>query len=157
MPKDISTLFKERIEGNQEILDISNPDDLENSYNFVFDNSSNLETMTNIDDDFSDGKLKITSGQTTATAITSTRTTSANITKVELKINAWNFGDSIVEVSVDGGLNYFEIQRNVLYEYGDEFGNKFNYSGNNLKIKITLNSTDANPSPNVESMAVLYT
>jgi len=147
MPKDISTLFKERIEGNQEILDISNPDDLENSYNFVFDDNNDVLTFTNTE--VSNGMLQLTSGETTGTMLSESRSLSDIVTYLEIKYNGWNLGDSIFQVTTDGGLNWQTLTRNTK--------TAASYSGSSVQIKITLNSTDANPSPNVESMAVLYT
>lgn len=147
MPEDISSIIKNRIEENQELFNIDNPDDLENSYNFIFDDNSNVETITGLS--ITGGKLQISAGGSTGTLITSTRDAVANITKIELKYDGWNLGDSTFEVSVDGGLNYETVTRNTVIVPG--------YSGSDLKLRMTLNSTSGNPSPNIESLALLYT
>lgn len=145
--QNLATIIKDRIDDNQELLSISNESDLENSYNFTFNDNTNIETFTNTE--VTGGKLQLTTGSSTGTAIITTRTTSSNVTEVELKYNGWNLGDSVFEVSVDGGLNYQTVTNNTV--------TTITYSGNLLKLKITLNSTAANPSPNVESLALLYT
>jgi hypothetical protein len=147
MPETISTVIKDTINASQEMLNIDNPDDLENSYNFIFDDNSNVETITGLS--ITGGKLQISAGGTTGTLITSTREVAANITKIELKYDGWNLGDSTFEVSVDGGLNYETVTRNTVMTPS--------YSGSSLKLRTVLNSTAANASPNIESMALLYT
>jgi hypothetical protein len=145
--QDISTLIKSQMQSTQSLFNIDNPDDLENSYNFPFNDSSDVETLTNTE--IVAGKLQLTSGSSTGTMISSTRTTATNVTKAELKYSGWNLGDSTFEVSVDGGLNYQTLTVDTLLNIG--------FSGNNLKIRVTLNSTVGNLSPNTDSLTLLYT
>lgn len=144
--QDLSTIIKSQMQNTQALFNIENPDDLENSYNFPFNDNSNVETMTNLT--ITGGKLQLTSGST-GSMISSTRTTVVNVTKAELKYSGWNLGDSTFEVSVDGGLNYQTLTVDTLLN--------ISYSGNNLKIRVTLNSTAGNPSPNIDSLTLLYT
>jgi hypothetical protein len=145
--ENLATIIKDRIDENQELLAISNENDLENSYNFTFNDNSNMGTMTHTE--ISGGKLQLTSGYSTGTALSAVRTTIANVTKVEVKYSGWNMTDSTIEVSVNGGLNYQTLTANTV--------TNVSYSGSSLMFKITLNSTAANPGPNLDSLVLLYT
>lgn len=137
-------VLMERSRKEIEIQVAPNPNKLNFSYNFTFDDSTNIETNPALNCQTVAGKLQLTPPNTTGYIITSTRAASSNITKIQLSYNGWNLGTSTFEVSVDGGLRYETIQKDVLFTPS--------YSGSNLKLKITLNSTTAQ----IESLALLY-
>jgi hypothetical protein len=144
---DLSTVIKGQAQATQALMSIENADDLENSYVYPFNDSADIETMT--DTQVTAGALALTAGSSTGSMITNSITAASNITKVQVKVTGWNLGDSTFEVSVNGGLDYEAATLGAVTVPG--------YSGSTLKVRVTLNSTAGNPSPNIDTMAVLYT
>jgi len=144
--KGTEQVLAERSRKEIEIQEAPNPNKLNYSHNFTFDDSTNIET--NVDCSITGGRLQLATGQTTGYVISVNKDTTNNITKIELRYSGWNLGDSTFEVSVNGGLNYQTVTANTLFTPS--------YSGHYLKIKVTLNSTASNSSPNIDSMAILY-
>lgn len=143
--KGTSQVLKERTKKELAIVVVENPNRLSYSYNFTFDDTTNIASQSNTT--VSEGFLKLVSGQTTGTMLTSTKTATSNISYAELRWEGENLGASTFEVSVDG-LNYQTITRNQLLT--------ITFVGLSLKIRVILNSDSNNPNPKVDSLAILY-
>jgi uncharacterized protein with beta-barrel porin domain len=92
--------------------------------------------------------LKLSSGYSEGEMITENKTSSVNITKVELKYYGKDLGNTNFYVTVDGGLNYEQIYRDTLKE--------LSFSGKVLNIKIEMSSDALNVNPEIDSMSLLY-
>jgi len=143
--QNISTLIKDRIDDQQKSLDIENPNDLENSYNFTFDNDTNCNHSST---ETSDGKLQLTYGSTTGTMTSNARTTTDLITQAELRINGSDLRYSTFKISADGGTTWEAITADHLYILV--------HTGKQLKVRVNLVKSSSTPDPSVDSLAVLY-
>ena len=135
-------LFKERISAEQNIADIANPYEMRYSWNFTFDDDSQIASHSDTETD--EGYLILQAGKSTGTAITTTLTTSNDVTEVHLKVN----GNSLV------GTNYWVSANNgITWESVTPDTKKILSSpGTKLKLKIELNSS----STQIDSLALLY-
>lgn len=144
--KGVEQILEERVRKEVEIQDAKNPNKMFYSFNFTFNDSKNIQTMVGCK--IENGKLKLQYGETTGIMLSKTIEHKDNISKLELRYEAVNIGDSVIQVSVNGGLNWEVLPRGVLFEPS--------FVGNKLRVKVTLNSTSLNPSPEIDSLAVFY-
>ena len=127
------------------ITKIDNPNNLSFSYNFTFDDTTNILSQKNTT--VTDGKLTLVSGKTTGTMVTNLKTASSNITKTELRYAGQDLGISIFRISVDNGISWEIVTRNTLHTVTG--------SGKRLKIKVQLKSDSDNLVPEVDGLVVL--
>lgn len=93
----------------------------------------------------SDGYLIVSSGSSSGTMITAARNTGSNVSKFELRAEGDNIAGNVnYYVSVDNGITWQSVSRNTLTTPTSE--------GNQLKIKVVLNSADAK----IDTLGVLY-
>lgn len=144
--KGTSQVLKERTKKELQLTKVQNPNDLEYSYNFTFEDTTNILSLT--DTQVSEGFLKLVEGKTTGTMITDNHEADTNISQIELRWEGENLAVSTFEVSVDAGTNYEELERDEMIDMG--------FVGKNLKIRVTLLSDANNKAPRVDSLAVLY-
>jgi len=109
----IPNLFKERIVAEKGLEDIYNPNELENTYNFTFEDFSKITTHTNLS--IADDELYLSNE--TGTLITDIRDTSSNVTKCEVRMTGQDMGDSTFYISVDGGVSWEEVILKPVYGY----------------------------------------
>lgn len=140
-----SYLMKERIEKEIGLRDIPNPNEMRYSYNLTFDDDTGL---THYNTQTTQGRLHLQTGETTGTCTSSVKTTDNNITYVELRIDGSDLTSSVFQCSVDGGINWQTLIKNILTTITN--------SGNSLRVRITLISNSQNPNPLLESLALLY-
>jgi len=143
--KGIPYYFRKRKEKEIALQKILNPNELKYSYNFTFDDDSNIESHSGTET--KNGKLILSSGQTSGTMITTTHTANDNISQVELKFVGSNLDNSTFEISVNDGMNYETITRDKLFTVS--------HTGNQLKLKITLRESGTTR-PEIDSLALLY-
>jgi hypothetical protein len=138
--KGIAQIFKDNMQKGMAIEKIINPFDMRYSYNFTFDNDTNLAhagTYT------SDGSLL---GAGTCTS--SSRETTNNVVKVQLKVIGQDVGVSTFEVSVDDGDTWETVNLNEEFVVGS--------TGNHLAWRVTLTSDSDNTYPKIDSLSLLY-
>jgi hypothetical protein len=142
----IGNILASRISAEKELYKASNINDMRNSYSFSFSDSTNISSLSGME--ISGGNLKLSSGYSEGEMITENKTSSVNITKVELKYYGKDLGNTNFYVTVDGGLNYEQIYRDTLKE--------LSFSGKVLNIKIEMSSDALNVNPEIDSMSLLY-
>lgn len=140
-----SLLLQQRKERNLELRDILNPNKLLYSYNFTFDDDTDL---THYQTETTEGRLQLQSGETTGTCTTSAKTTLTDVTYVELRIKGSDLTSSTIQISADGGSHWQTVTKNTYTSVTD--------SGNQLRIRMTLLSDTDNPNPIIDSIAILY-
>lgn len=140
-------IFKERLEAEQRLSNVSNPYEMRYSYNEGFDDSSNIESKTTID--IKDSCAVIRSAYTEGVLTIKAVTTPTNITQFELRVDGSDLADSIFEVSCNNGVNWEVVTRNTLISAPSTTGNR-------LKVRVTLYSTWHNAQPKLDAIAVLY-
>jgi len=141
-PTTIAQQMKVRAQRELELVRVTNPNNLEFSYNFPFDDDTN--TLTDSTTQRIDGYLA-TDGSVSGTWISSTRTADSDITQVELKYKGENNEGTVFKVSVDSGLNWVTATKDSLI-------NPFPYSGNRVALRVEFSSASAK----VYSIAILY-
>lgn len=142
----IPSLFKEGIKKDLENEKIENPNKLDYSYNFTWDDDTDVSTHE--DTEVYEGSLQLRLNKTTGTCITNTKTVDSNITYAELRVNGQDFASSDFYISIDSGITWEAIS----------IGSKYDVVGlgNRLKMKIILNIDTENPNPQLKSTALLY-
>ena len=144
--KGIPQFFRDRMSKELGLEKINNPNRMSFSYNFTFDDNTNIDSHSGTET--TGGALKLTTGSSTGTMTTSSKTASSTVSQVEIKIVGSNLDISTFEVSANGGLNYTTVTKDVL--------KALSVSGTNLKIRVNLISNTANPNPSVESLVCLF-
>jgi hypothetical protein len=150
------TLEKETY-GNEQVLreiknretglqNVSNPDKLQQSYNFEFDDTTDISGLT--DAELQDGSLKISTGNK-GVMISNTRTAGKNITKIRCEYTGVDLGICTIEVSVDGGNSYTYLTKSST--------STFSGTDKQLVVRATLNSDTTNPNPAMNSLVIYYT
>jgi hypothetical protein len=122
------------------ITQSDNVNKLNYSFNFTFDVDSGTHSTTEI----TEGVLK-TDGSASGTWISQVKALSQDATEFELRVIGESLPGTTYYVSSDNGLNWQEVTT---------LKTKYNFSptGQNLKIKVILNSA----STQIKSLALLY-
>lgn len=140
--KTIPQIFKDRKKAELQLQKITNPFKMTNSFNFPFDDLSNIDEILSQDVTVAESNLKISSGSV-GTMISNLRTATENITQVHLKV----IGDALAETtywaSSDNGDTYTQINLETL---------TYIPTGTQLRLKVILNNTNTR----VDSIALLY-
>lgn len=124
---------------------VGNPNGMNFSYNFTFDNTENTDTLTNVTID--NGKLILSTGATSGIMTSVRKVTGSNITSVELRFSGTNLDNSTFEASADNGTNFVTLTRNTVTTITN--------TGKNLVLRITLR-TSGDTRPDLDSVALLF-
>ncbi len=143
---EIPKVFGARIEQELALKKIVNPYKLNQSFNFTFDDNS--EIATNIDCVTINGSLKLSMGKSTGTVTSIARSSSNNISEIQLKYAGKDLDNSRFYFSVDNGTTWEEI---IKEEYKVPIA-----SGKWLKLKVELNSDSIHTNPELGSCVLLY-
>jgi len=140
----LDTLFKKGGEKDLQQEGITNPFDLNFSYNFVFDDNSLFDQAAS-DDNIStaNGKLVLSSGST-GTFVSLNKATTDDVSKVHVKAIGEDLGNVVFEVSADNGNNFQTVTLEALEGIDDK--------GNGLRLRVALNASTAR----VDSAVILY-
>lgn len=144
--KGTSEVMEERVRNEQRITYVINPNKLDFSYNFEFDDETNLGTQTNVLVD--EGYLKLTG--TTGTMITNTKNADNTITKCELRHIGSDLGATTISVSCQGGGSWVPLTRNVKTDIPAAS------QGKKLQIKVDFAKNGNNTNPRIATLAVLF-
>ena len=141
-------LIRDRIKKEHEVTIIDNPNRMEHSYNFPFDDSTGISSSETTNVGVSGGALRLSGAATSGTMVSDTRTAANNITSVEFRVVGTDLDASTFEFSVDNAASWQSIVKNT--------ATTPSATGNQLKIKVNLVSNTANPTPILESCGALY-
>ncbi len=138
-------LFKDRIDDTVNITPTNNPNGMENAliYDFTDSNDYTLSDCQIVEE-----VLSLESGKTTGTCTTDLHTADSDITQLELRIKASQHWNSTYEATNDGGNTWETITRGALHT--------FTSTGNQLKIRVTLNESTSGVSPEFDKICSLY-
>lgn len=114
-----------------------------NKLNFTWNDNFEEDSGTHSSTEITGGVLK-TDGGASGTWISDLRTLSSNATKCEIRVRGQSIPGTLFYLSVDDGVTYQSLTLNTLKNLSPP--------GNNLKIKIELNSA----STQIYSMVLLY-
>ena len=111
--QSVPKYFRQRLSKEIAMEDINNPNKMEYSYNFTFDDETNIATLSNME--VSEGYLRVTAGQSSGSVTSSARTAPANITSIELRVVGEGLADAAFKISVDNRVSWQTIDiREVL-------------------------------------------
>ncbi len=142
--KDLPTFLKERKLAEAGLENLKNPFKMEFSYNFGFDNLTNIDSDASSNITVLDSNLKIITG-TQGIMISDIKTLPNTITEVHLLAKGEALDGTIYEVNADGGDLYDEITKDGRITLSSA------RQGTNLKIKVTINSINTR----IASLAIL--
>jgi len=143
--QSIPTLFKDRFKKELALESVDNINKMEYSYNFTFDTTKNIDTVssdTNIA--VVDGRLYLSSG-IDGTMISNTKVADSDITAVEIRIKGETYSSAKYYISVAEIESWEEITNLNELVY-------LSTTGKYLKLKIILNSA----STRIDSAVVLF-
>lgn len=132
-------ILKKRIVFESESTETENPNEMKYSWLFTFDDDSGTHTNTEI----TEGVLK-TDGSASGNWVSDLNSLSSNMTHCELRIKGESIPGTIFYVSIDNGTHWQLVSLNTLKTLSPP--------GQNLKIKVELNSADTQ----IDSMVLLY-
>lgn len=147
---EMSTFLKNERERRQAQRQVNNPNSMTDTIIFLdFNTQEGIDSLSNLT--LSNGKLKLSAGQSEGTMITDVFVADEDFTEYEIR-GQFNDDMELIEVYVsnDGGFNY--SQTGI-----DNFGEKFSLtaSDNRVRLKVTLRSDGDNAKPELDSIAVL--
>lgn len=129
----------------------NNPNNMETSYHFTFENDDNVSTHSSTET--SNGKLVISSGDS-GIMVSQRLTVDNTITQLELRYNGNDDCDICsFRVSADDGNNFDSITPGTKGEPGEIIN--IAQSGKKLVVEVTLKSNSANTDPAIESLVLL--
>ena len=105
--QSVPKYFRQRLSKEIAMEDINNPNKMEYSYNFPFNDETNLSTLSNME--AIEGYLRVTSGQSNGSVTSSARTAPADITSVELRVVGEGLSDASFKFSVDNRVSWQTI------------------------------------------------
>jgi len=148
--KDMYTLASE-LKSIKEIQlsasNIINPHKLEYSYNFTFDDNTDINTLYNAY--ISDGSLFLSVGSDYGYMESATKTTSNSVSKIQLLVAGNNIDSCSFKVSANNGISWINISKDEYKEISEDD------QGNKLIIKVELRKT-GDQRPEIKSIALLY-
>lgn len=142
--RNISDIFRERIEKELSLQTLNNPNNMEFSYNFTFDDTTNIDTDSSTANiQLSEGKLSISTGAE-GTMISKPKTTTSNVTQIHLKVIGEATPGTTYYVRADSSVVWQTITPEALTDVTTP--------GKLLQLKIDFTST----STLIDSIALLY-
>lgn len=138
-PRKIYHIIKDRISKEQTIKERPNPNEMRFTYLDPFDSSSGDHTNTVI----VDGVIK-TDGSSSGTWISDIIALSSNATAGEIRVVGNTISGTVFSVSTDSGVTFQTMSIDTAVN--------FSPPGQNLKIKIELNSSETQ----IQSIGLLY-
>ena len=143
---NLANLFKDFKARNEQTMDIDNPFGMEQSYNFTFDDSTNLINANTM---ISNGSLLISTG-TTGTCQSLFRSLITDATQCHLVVYGQDYASCLFYVTADGGSSWESITPNA------QATHTFTSPGKSIGWKVTLISNGSNPNPMLNSLSLKY-
>jgi hypothetical protein len=138
--RNISHILTSRVENeNKKKSTFLNPEDMDNSYNFLFDSDTGTHTNTEI----VDGLLRPTAG--TGEWISPSKTLTSNITEAYLILNGETLTGATVSISGNNDVSYQTITNRSKITVSSAIGTS-------LVVKVVFSSADTQ----ITSLSILY-
>lgn len=139
-PRQIHHLMRDRINKEQKLSEMANPNEMRYTWNFDYDSDSGTHTSTQI----TEGVLK-TDGGASGNWVSAGRTETSTVTHFEVRAVGDALPGTDYYVSTDNGVTWQQITALKTSQAAAP-------PGKNLKLKVELNSA----STQVDSLALLY-
>ena len=141
-PRTVSFVIRDRITAENEQKQASlNPDGLDFSFNFLFNNDSGIHDKTQI----TEGVLKLQAGESSGTWISQNKTLTSALNEAYLRLIGTLITGATVSISGDNGVNYQTMSNNSKITLSTA-------KGNNIRIKVEI--TDS--TTEIDSLGILY-
>jgi len=137
-------LLKKRVQKDLQNQNIINPDEMSDTYNFAFNDTTDL-SLTNTA--VTQGELVLSSG-TSGTAESAARSSDSTITSIRLRVSGQDLGASTFEISANNGVTWDTVSLDQTTTLSS--------TGKNLKWKATLTSDSDNTYPKMGSLSLAY-
>ncbi|MBI2112223.1 hypothetical protein HYT52_01680 [Candidatus Woesearchaeota archaeon] len=144
--QSIAYIFKEQQVRTSEQQKIENPNRLSHSFNFSFDDATDLVSYG--DFTITEGEIRLNPGLGSGVLLSATRVSVDSISQVEARAVGADISSSSLEVSADGGLTWTSVTLNAL--------TTLSVSGKQLKWQFTGVRNLDNPNPLLKSLVVYY-
>jgi hypothetical protein len=147
----MGNLFLPFLDVDELVVPMDNLNAMTDSFNVYFDESPSKVTLSQCA--IQDGIVRIESGQTVGSVVSTTYVSDSNVTECELR-RYENFAteDDTYYVSNTGGNTWEEYQA-----WGDNETHEFDVADNRLKFKVIMNRASSTAmSPAYESIGMLY-
>lgn len=142
--RSIPRLFKDQFEKSMAQEDVSNINRLSYSLNLPFDDYSGVDSNASTSNIAVSGGYAYLSSDTTGTLVSEERTTSSDVSLVELRVSGEAYGDAVFEVSSVVPEVWEEVTPKSLHSMSSQ--------GKHLKVRVSFNSA----STRLDSVVVLY-
>ena len=149
--KNVVDMFVQKVNGEEFVSALKNPNNMQNSYTIYFNESPAIMTLTSTE--ITDEKLRLIDGETSGYAISDYLETDNDITQCELrKYENFETVNDSYQVTNDGGVTWEDYT-----EIGDGEIHTFETSGNDLGVRLDLARVSSSAtSPSYESISLLY-
>ena len=141
------TIIKASVDNIVGLEQLDNPNNMEHSINFDFENEVTTNMILNKTVLSDDGWLQIESGESAGDWSNETIDTDEDVSSVEFRIIGQNLQDTTFEVSTDGGNNWDDIVRNTQLSV--------TVPGKGIKFKVNMNNPSGTTA-RIDSLAILY-
>lgn len=138
-PRKVYHILRDNISKGQKLIEMPNPNEMRNSWNFDY----NTDVGTHSSTEIIDGVLK-TDGSASGTWISDLNTLSSNAKVVELRVNGESLPGTLYSISVDNGVSFQSLTLNTALTLSPP--------GLSLKLKVIFAST----STQINSLGLLY-
>lgn len=136
LERDGLKVIKDNERDIREKFTFQNPNDMEYSYHFTFDDEDDIDSLD--DCELSDGKLIVSTGKSSAVMTSKALTLDADQNYVEVRFKGNEASsDTTFEVSCDDGENYDTTTPGADGEPGTQFA--ITNNGKKIRLKINLN------------------
>ena len=152
LQKTLSLLFRERIKEDEGLRNFENPNNMENSYYFTFDDANQALSLNSVS--IMDGMLILNTSIDTGTFISIAKTTSGTISAVEVRLKGDDLNLSTTSVSANNGLDFEEVTPGVNNTLGEVHA--MTVKGKQIVLRITLHSSIDFTTPRVDTATVLF-
>ena len=151
--KGLGELFIPKLNPDELLSGLTNPNDMHDSYTIYFDEDPSIMTYSNITPD--EGIIKLDTGKVRGTAISNIVTADYNVTSCELRknVNDYTTTDTYKVTNNGGGTwetyTWQTIQSGIIHN--------FETVGSRVGVELTLiRGTASDPSPGYEAVCLLY-
>jgi len=141
----VGVVINDRIKVEKSLRKFQNDNDMKYSYSFTFDDDTNIESHSSTET--GNGVLRLQSGQSSGTMVTSNKTMPEDITEAEIRYVGKDLGATVFKCSVDGGVTWDVLSRNTK--------TTLSHRGKYAKIRVEFNTDAKNVNPEVDSLSLL--
>jgi hypothetical protein len=147
--QSLSKFFRDRVKKEKSLEKVKNPNNMKESYNFTFNDESNIESHSGTV--LYGGKLALASGISQGIMTTDTKEVSFTASQYEFRVIGEQLSISEISVALDGS-NYGDWY--ALNDYSNTVLTGIT-TGSSIKFRIRLSSNSLNVNPNLDAIVLM--